>query len=356
MNYSSRLRKVRDSLDELHLDAQLLVNREDIRYLSGFSGDAGLGLVGPNSAYLFLDFRFLTQADQEVMGFEVKPVDRSLWDSLAAEVKRDKISRLGFSPAELSYERHRMLEEKAEGIQLVATRSLVTQLRMIKDPEEAEAIRRSGRVLSQNLDEILPLIKPGMKEGEIAALFEYGLRMKGADKPGFETIVASGERSAMPHAHASPREIRSGEFLKIDGGAQWNGYHSDITRTVVLSAATSSQEAIHRIVLEAHDQAIAAIRPGMTGEALDQVARKVIEEAGYGRYFGHGTGHGVGLSVHEEPRIGRESHTILEEGMAFTIEPGIYLPGVGGVRIEDTILLTEKGPEVATTTTRRMTL
>jgi Xaa-Pro aminopeptidase len=160
----------------------------------------------------------------------------------------------------------------------------------------------------------------------------------------------------MPHAHASLREVRSGEFLKIDGGAQRDGYHSDITRTVVVGAPSSLQEAIHRIVLEAHDQAIAAVRPGITGEELDNVARKVIEEAGYGRYFGHGTGHGIGLSVHEEPRIGRESHTILEEGMAFTIEPGIYVPEVGGVRIEDTILLTERGAEVATNTTRRMTL
>jgi Xaa-Pro aminopeptidase len=248
------------------------------------------------------------------------------------------------------------LEEQREGMELVAITSPTGPLRMIKDSEEAEAIRRSCRLVSQNLEEIRSLLRPGMRETEIAALFEYSLKMNGADRVGFETIVASGPRSAMPHAHPSQREVGSAEFLKLDGGAQWQGYHSDMTRTWVLGSATSQQKQIFQIVLEAHDEAISAVRPGMLAEELDGVARRVIEEAGYGAYFGHGTGHGVGLSVHEKPRIGKDSQTPLAEGMAFTIEPGIYLPGVGGVRIEDTVLLTESGVEVLTTASREMTL
>jgi len=354
MRFSSRLEKARKSFDELALDSLILTNLQDIRYLSGFSGSTALALLGREKAYLFLDSRYLTQAGEEVAGFEVIPVASSPWDSLIACAKEIRGSRMGFVPSELPYETHQKLEEKMEGAELVATPSLVSRLRMIKDPEEAEAIRTSARLLSQNLEEILSLIRPGMKEKEIAALFDYGLKMNGADKEAFETIVASGPRSAMPHAQASDRSVQSGEFLKIDGGSRWQGYHSDITRTLVLGRATPQQKKIHQTVLEAHDQAIAAARPGMTAEELDAIARRVIEEAGYGRYFGHGTGHGVGLSIHEEPRIGRDSRVSLEEGMAFTIEPGIYLPGLGGVRIEDTILLSDKGAEVLTTTPRGM--
>lgn len=335
-----------------------MTNLQDMRYLSGFSGSAGLALVGHDRAYIFLDFRYLTQADEEVVGFEIKPVTAtsSAWDSLISCAKKGKAKRLGVIPSELSFEQYRRLDEKRDGMELVATTSPIGPLRMIKDPEEAEAIRRSCRLLSQNLEEIRSLLRPGMRESDIAALFEYSLKMNGADRVGFETIVASGPRSAMPHAHPSQRELRSGEFLKIDGGSQWQGYHSDMTRTWVLGSATSRQKEIFQIVLEAHDRAISAVRPGMLAEELDRVARRVIEGAGYGAHFGHGTGHGVGLSVHEEPRIGKDSHIALAEGMAFTIEPGIYLPGVGGVRIEDTVLLTESGVETLTTASREMTL
>jgi len=356
MRFSSRLDKARQSLEDVALDALILINPQDIRYLSGFSGSAGLALLGIEKAYLFVDSRYVTQASQEITGFEVIQVTSSAWDSLIHWAKEGKFSRMGFVASELAYEHHEKLKEKMEGAELVAVRSLVGRLRMVKDPEEAEAIRTSARLLSQNLEEVLSLLQPGMKEKEIAALFEYSLKMNGADRTGFETIVASGFRSAMPHAQASDRAIQAGELLKIDGGCEWQGYHSDITRTLALGRATPDQEKIHRIVLEAHGQAVAAARPGMIAGELDGVARRVIEEGGYGEYFGHGTGHGVGLSVHEEPRIGRDSKDLLEEGMAFTIEPGIYVPGLGGVRIEDTILLSARGAEVVTTTPRGITL
>jgi len=356
MKFSPRLDRVRRSLIELQLDGLIVADLQDIRYLSGFSGSTALVLIRLDRAYIFLDFRYITQAQEEVVGFEVKPVTSSAWDSLIEYAKEGKGKRLGFVPSDLSFEQYRKLEEQREGMELVAITSPTGPLRMIKDSEEAEAIRRSCRLVSQNLEEIRSLLRPGMRETEIAALFEYSLKMNGADRVGFETIVASGPRSAMPHAHPSQREVGSAEFLKLDGGAQWQGYHSDMTRTWVLGSATSQQKQIFQIVLEAHDEAISAVRPGMLAEELDGVARRVIEEAGYGAYFGHGTGHGVGLSVHEKPRIGKDSQTPLAEGMAFTIEPGIYLPGVGGVRIEDTVLLTESGVEVLTTASREMTL
>jgi len=356
MRFSSRLDHVRRSLTELQLDAWIVTDLQDIRYLSGFSGSTGHVLIRHDRATIFVDFRYVTQAAEEVVGFEVTPVTSSVWDSLVDCAKGWKVARMAFVPSDLSFEQYMKLKEKLEGVELVGIPSLAGPLRMIKDSEEAEAIRRSCQLVSQSLEEILSLVRPGMTEMEIAALFEYNLKMNGADREGFETIVASGPRSAMPHAHASQRAIRSGEFLKIDGGSRWRGYHSDITRTVVLGSPTSREREIFQIVLEAHDQALAAVRTGLVAEDLDGVARKVIEQAGYGSYFGHGTGHGVGLSIHEEPRIGKGSRTALAEGMTFTIEPGIYLPGLGGVRIEDTILLTESGAEVLTTASREMTL
>jgi len=356
MKFSPRLDKVRSSLIELHLDALIVTSLQDIRYLSGFSGSTALVLIRHDNAYIFLDFRYLTQAKEEVVGFEVKSVTSPAWNALTDCAKEGEVKRLGFVPSELSFEQYGKLEEKRKGMELVPTVSPIGPLRMIKDLGEVEAIRRSCRLVSQNLEEIRSLVRPGMREIEIAALFEYSLKMNGADGPGFETIVASGPRSAMPHAHPSQREVKSGDFLKMDGGSQWHGYHSDMTRTWVLGSATPQQKQIFQVVLEAHDQAVSAVRPGMLAEELDGVTRRVIEEAGYGAYFGHGTGHGVGLSVHEEPRIGKDSRTPLAEGMVFTIEPGIYLPGVGGVRIEDTVFLTEDGAEVLTTASREMTL
>ena len=356
MRFSSRLDTARHSLEKIELDALILTNLQDIRYLTGFSGSAGLALLCHERADLFIDFRYMAQAAEETVGFEIIPVASALWDSLIDRVKEVKVHQLGFVSSELSCDQYRKLREKGEGAKLYPLQSLIGQLRMVKDQEEADAIRRSAHLLSSNLAEILSLVKPGIKEKEIAALFEYGLNMNGAEKVGFETIVASGPRSAMPHAHPSSRVVGTGELLKIDGGCQWQGYHSDITRTLVVGAAKPDQRRIHQIVLEAHDQAVAWARPGINAEELDAMARKVIEDAGYGPYFGHGTGHGVGLSVHEEPIIGKGSRVLLEEGMAFTIEPGIYLPGFGGVRIEDTVLLTASGAEVVTTTSREMTL
>lgn len=354
MRFPSRLHKAQSLLTELQLDAFICSNLQDIRYLSGFSGSTALALVSQEKSYLLLDFRYLEQADQEVDALEVVPVTNSAWDSLIDSLRGTKISRLGFSPTDLSLDQYLRLKEKAEGFDLLPIRSLIGRLRMIKGAEEMEALRRSASLLSQILSEIISLIRPGMKENEIAALFEYSLKMNGSEGPGFETIVASGPRSAMPHAHPSQRSFKTGEFLKIDGGNQWDGYHSDITRTMVWGASTFQQREIYQIVLEAHDQAISAAKPGMTGGELDGIARGIIERAGYGQYFGHGTGHGIGLSIHEEPRISKASSIPLEAGMTFTIEPGIYLPGVGGIRIEDSVLLTESGIEVLTKATREM--
>jgi Xaa-Pro aminopeptidase len=356
MNFPSRLSKTRKSLEELTLESLIVSNLQDIRYLWGFSGSAALGLLLREKAYLFLDSRYLTQASEEVSECEVIPVTSSAWDALIGRAREAKVSRMGFVSSDISCEQHERLREKMDQVDLVPTPSLVGRLRLVKEREEAEAIRKSGHLLSQTLNEILPLIRPGMREKEVAALIEYSLKLNGADKVSFETIVASGPRSAMPHAQASDRIIESGEFIKIDGGCQWQGYHSDITRTMVWGRATPEREEIHRVVLQAHDEAIGAARPGMRAEDLDAICRKVIEEAGYGSNFGHGTGHGVGLSVHEEPRIARDSKVLLEEGMAFTVEPGIYLPGVGGVRIEDTLLLSAHGAEMVTTTPRGMAL
>jgi Xaa-Pro aminopeptidase len=334
----------------------LLTDLEDIRYLSGFTGSAGWALLTLQNSFLLLDFRYLTQAAEEVSGFEVVPTSSSPWKVIADLSKKLKVKRLGFVSSELAYDHFSKLKDCLDGVELVPVHSIVGRLRMIKEPEEIEAIQESARLLSETMNEVLGLLRPGMKEREVAALFEYGLKLNGADRAGFETIVASGPRSAMPHAVPSERTIKAGEFVKIDGGCQWKGYHSDLTRTVVWGKASPEQERIYQVVLRAHDEALAAARPQIKAEELDAVCRRIIEEAGFGDFFGHGTGHGVGLSVHEEPRIGRDSKVILEEGMTFTIEPGIYIPGTGGVRIEDTILLSGSGAQVLTKSLREMLL
>lgn len=351
---SKRLGRIRQEMARLGLDGLLVSSLQDIRYLSGFSGSTALALITQSRAALILDFRYLTQAAREVSHFEIVTTPTKPWDAVANLAQDWKIQRLGFEAEDLSFFQHEKLKEGLPDVTLVATSELIKDLRMVKDSEEVTLIQKSAEILSITLEEVLSEIKPGLREREVAALLEYRMKIHGADREGFDTIVASGERSAMPHGIASDKELIKGELVIIDCGCGYQGYNADITRTIALGKPSARALEIYQVVLRAQEQALATARVGVRAATVDKAARQVIEGEGYGEFFGHNTGHGVGLSVHEKPTLSRDSEIPLEEGMTFTIEPGIYLPGVGGIRIEDTVTLGLRGLEVLTSAPREL--
>jgi Xaa-Pro aminopeptidase len=248
----------------------------------------------------------------------------------------------------LTYQTHKELAEKLSGGELIPMDERVRNIRAVKDGEEIERIKRTIDIASESLRENIWRLKPGAQEKEIAVELEFSMRRKGAEGISFDTIVASGDRSALPHGKPSERRLEKGDFVIIDFGVRYQGYHSDETCTFVCGKPNRRQKQVYQIVKDAHDKTIASVRPGEKAQELDAIARGWIADAGYGAYFGHGTGHGVGLAVHEDPVIGPESKDVVEEGMIFTVEPGIYVPGWGGVRIEDMVLVTGNGCEVLT--------
>lgn len=340
-----RLKKFRELMAENDLDGFLVTAAENRRYLSGFTGSSGVLLITGEEAVLLTDFRYLEQAAAQTRdyGFAVRKHEPEIRQTVAAILAESPGKRWGFESEDLVEKDYRFLTENNPSLRLIPTEGLVAKLRMIKSAEEIELIRRAVAITDQAWAELLPEIKAGRKEFEIAALFEYIQRRLGAAGASFETIVASGPRSALPHGVAGDRILEKGDLVVLDGGAVYNGYCSDFTRTVAVGEPDPEAEKIYNIVLEAQERALKGIRPGMTGRQVDALAREVIKEAGYGEYFGHGLGHSLGLAVHEDPRLSPRDETVLSPGMVFTVEPGIYLPGRGGVRIEDVVVVTEDG-------------
>jgi len=347
-----RLAKLRQSLVEHELDAILITQPENRRYLSGFTGSAGVLLISGEAAMLATDFRYYEQAEKQAPDFELVKItaERKLKDLLPEMIERARARRLGFESAHLTVAQYEEWREAtaSSGVEWVATRNIVERLRAIKDEAEIELIRRAVALADAAFAHIVEFIRPGMTEKEVAWELEAFMRTHGAEKVAFDIIVGSGPNGAMPHARTGERCIRAGEPIVMDLGARVDGYHSDLTRTVVLGQPDDKFRQIYDLVLQAQLAAEKGVRPGMTNKEADRLARQIIEEAGYGEQFGHGLGHGVGLAVHERPTV---SHAAPEEeplqvGMVFTVEPGIYLPGWGGVRIEDMVLLREDGAEV----------
>jgi Xaa-Pro aminopeptidase len=344
-----RVANLRRRLSGQRLDGLLVTGRENIRYLSGFTGSSGMLLVTHEQAVLLTDFRYAIQAGQETVGVEVRLGENPL--KLSAQLlKEAKLHRLGFEAEDLNYDRFDKLKDicRQQEIELVPSHQLVAELRLIKEAAEIAQIKQAVAIAEAAFRQVIKQLKPGIREKDLALELEFAIRRSGSAKLPFEIIVASGERSAMPHGVASDKVIPAGELIIIDFGASHNGYTADISRTLLLGEPNPKQWELYQLVYEAQAEAIANVRPGMRASELDEVARGVIERTGYGEYFGHGTGHGVGLQVHEEPRISRENDDLLSPGAVFTIEPGIYLPDTGGVRIEDMVLVTENGCEVLT--------
>lgn len=331
------------------LDALLVTHLPNIRYLTGFSGSAALLLVRPDRCELVTDFRYAAQAPQEVGNAAHVIIDEvNVWDRLARAIAADPVDRLGLEAHVLTLRDAERVGAATRG-RVQATSGLVERLRAAKDAGEVEAIRAAGALALAALGALLPTLRPGQTELEVAAGLEATLRRLGSEWHPFPTIVASGPRSALPHARSTTRAIAPGDWLLLDFGAQVDGYCSDITRTVVVGArADGRQREVYEVVRAAQARARTLMRAGQTGREADALARDPIAAAGYGAAFGHSLGHGLGLEVHEAPRLSPTADTPLPPGAVVTVEPGIYLPGWGGVRLEDDIFLAPSGPELLT--------
>lgn len=344
----ARIDKLRLALQEQGLKAILITNATNRLYMTGFTGSSGYVLITDTKAYLLTDFRYMTQAPAQAPAFEVVEHAPRAMDTVKQLLDQLGIKKVGFEQNDLTYGTYLSTAQALTGIELAATDGIVEKLRIIKDAAELAVIQDAADLADRTFTHILNFLKPGAKEKDIALEIEMFVRKNGAASTSFETIVASGERSALPHGKASDRILQTNEFVKLDYGAYYNHYCSDITRTVVIGKPTDKHKEIYNIVLEAQLEALDKIKPGMTGKEADALCRDVITHYGYGDYFGHGTGHGIGLEIHEEPRLSKTGHTVLTPGMTVTVEPGIYLPGFGGVRIEDDIVITETGIRIIT--------
>jgi Xaa-Pro aminopeptidase len=329
------------------LDALLVTHLPNIRYLTGFSGSAGLLLVRPDAAALITDFRYAVQAPAEAGTAAVVEIDqKSVWDRLGRLLAADPPAALGLESQALTVRDAERLGALTRA-RLVPTTDLVERLRAVKSPEEVAAIRAAADLAQAALAETLPTVRAGLSELEIAAALEGALRRRGSEWHPFPTIVASGPRAALPHARTSPRTVEAGEWVLLDFGAQVDGYCADLTRTVVVGArADERQRTIYELVRTAQRRALDHLRAGLTGREGDALARDVIAARGFGDAFGHSLGHGLGLEVHEGPRLAPTADAVLPLHAVVTVEPGIYLPGWGGVRLEDDVLLGADGAEL----------
>lgn len=351
-----RLAALVDSLTAAHVDALLVTSLANVRYLSGFSGSSALLLVTPRDTLLVTDFRYKTQAPAEVGEHARVLIEaQSLWTGLWQQLAQLSTAQvIGFESAHLLHRDFQRLMEAGARWQWRPTLDLVEALRERKDPGEVAQIERAAGIADRALERTLAAVRVGMSELEVAGILEHSLRDEGSEGFPFPSIVATGARSALPHARASSARISDGDLLLLDFGAETGGYCSDITRTVVVGRANDEQREVYEVVRGANEQASRDIRPGMTGRDADAIARGYIERRGFGDLFGHGLGHGVGLEVHEAPRLARTAEALLSPGSVVTIEPGVYRPGWGGVRIEDDVVLDTAGPRVLTHFTREL--
>ncbi len=350
MPSANRLPKLRRCLVEKELDAILISQPENRFYLSGFNGSAGDLLIMEKKAILATDFRYIEQAKAQAPGYEIFQTSGNLTKWFLELLNGLDIKKLGFEAEHVSYATHQQiadaLNKQQKPPRLVPVIGMVESLRAVKEPEEIELIKKAAEIGDRACAHVEETIHAGMTEQQVAWEVEKFLRENGSQVLPFDVIVASGPNAALPHARPTPRPIQTGETVVIDLGARVAGYTSDLTRTICLSILDATFRKIYSIVLDAQLTAMAIIKDGTSGEQADNAAREVIRRAGYAEAFGHGLGHGVGLATHEAPRLGAGSADILAASMVFTIEPGIYLPGWGGVRIEDLVLLADGKVEI----------
>lgn len=349
----AKIEKIRTALKEHQLDGILITSPYNRRYISNFSGTSGVVLISQEKALFITDFRYVEQAKKQCKGFEVIQQKLNMSEEIANLIAVNGIKRLGFEQDYVTYSSFKEFE-KAFRIELIPVSGIIEKLRLIKTESEIKILKEAAEIADAAFTHILTFIQLGKTELEVANELEFFMRKAGATSSSFDTIVASGYRSALPHGVASSKAIEKGELVTMDFGAYYNGYVSDITRTVAVGEISEPLKEIYQIVLEAQKRGIEGIKPGMSGKVADALTRDYITEKGYGEYFGHSTGHGIGLEVHEGPALSFKSDVILEPGMAVTVEPGIYIPNLGGVRIEDDTLITNTGNERLTLSTKEL--
>jgi len=343
--HESRQKKVRKIIDSFSLDGILFNSLENIRYLCGFTGSDGLLLITKEETFFLSDSRYWTQAEVEIKEAKIIHYKKKL-DGITSLISDLGLKDIGFESNSITFSFYQSLSKRLiNESKFIPLEEEIKNLRAVKDKKELDLIRTAIDISSKAFEHIQGILKEGVLESRIALDMEFFMKHNGAQSIGFDIIVASGKRSALPHGKASDKNIEKGDFILIDFGAGFEGYHSDQTRTLVCGKPSWEQRNIYRLVKEAHDMAIELIRPGISINQVDEIARAHIRDHGYGEFFGHGLGHGIGLSIHEDPTINGDNKDILENGMVFTIEPGIYIPNWGGVRIEDMILVTDHGSE-----------
>jgi len=344
---TSRLERVRAILSQHNLNALMIQRNENRAYVSGFFGSAGIAVITPKEPILLVDFRYVEQARRQAPEFEVIKADRQFIEAFTGLTQEREWKRIGFESDVMTVKQYQDYATKLQPAELVAVDGL-DRIRWVKDEDELSCIRKAVEIADAAFAHVRGHLRPGIVERDIAIEMEFFMRRNGADKEAFETIVASGPRSSLPHGRAADRVLQRGDFVTLDFGAIYQHYISDCTRTVVIGEVAPKQREVYGTVLEAQETALRGIRPGMTGKAADALGREVIARAGYGDAFGHSLGHGVGLMVHEGPTLSPREEAVLGPGMVVTVEPGIYLDGWGGVRIEDLVVVREQGCEILT--------
>ena len=354
-----RLTKVRARLQELGVDAMMITNPMSRRYLSGFTGSNGVILITENEARLITDYRYFQQARMQTEGFEVvlhaghTGHKGLIFDEVANQVKEMGITRLGFEQDQLTFTFYKKCEE-VFAAELIPVSGLVEKLRAIKSAEEIELLKTAAQIADAAFLHVLEVVRAGVSELDVAFALENYMKKQGTDTTGFSPIVASGYRGALAHGRASDKIMEKGDLVTIDFGCNYKGYWSDISRTVAIGDPSEQLREIHAVVLESFNRCVSGLRPGLTDQEVDSLMRDVIKAHGYNELSGTGTGHGIGLEVHEDPFFSVRQVMSLAPGMVITVEPGIYLPNVGGARVEDVILITEQGSEVFTPSTKEM--
>ncbi len=352
----ARLSRLRAELARKKLDGFLVTDISNVFYLTGFTGSTAAAIITPGESHILVDPRYTIQATQECSSSRVTEYTGKSTIVAAGELINELgLARLGYEEQQITLSTYRRLRSTVNKTTTMhITKGVVETLRRVKDAQEIEIIRKACKIVDATFDAVVKEIRTGMSEKDVALLIDYTMRKLGADKDGFDTIAAFGPNSACPHHSPGDDLLRGGGFLKMDFGARYRHYNSDITRTVCIGKPTGKQREVYDVVLEAQLKAIDAITPGIPGKEIDSVARDFIASRGYGANFGHGLGHALGILVHDGPALSQTSDVALEPGMVVTVEPGVYIEGWGGVRIEDDVLVTESGCEVLTHATKKM--
>lgn len=348
-----RIEKLRALMKKEVIDAYLVTSPANLRYLTNFTGTAGLAFITLNNAFFITDFRYTEQASEQVQGMTILQHQGDITSEILKLMESEGVNVLGFEDSYITYAEYSIFEEAIDA-ELAPASGLIEKLREQKDAGEIAIIEKACAIADEGFEHVLKMIRPGMTEIEVANQLDFFMRSLGATGTSFDTIVASGVRSALPHGVASEKMIEQGDLITLDFGCVYQGYVSDITRTFAIGDPGQELKDIYQIVLDAQLNVLAAAQVGVTGVQLDAVARNIITEAGYGEAFGHSTGHGIGLDIHEGPNISRSNEEPLTVGNVITDEPGIYIAGLGGVRIEDDLVILAEGNRILTQSSKEL--